>query len=42
MMNYGSGMMSGWGGGILSSANEVVWFVAGVLFVMWLWKQIAK
>lgn len=43
MMNYGS--MMGWGGGYggaFGAVSELVWLVAGVLLIVWLWKQIQK
>jgi len=40
MMNYGP---MGWGyGGLLSSANEIVWLIVGILLIVWLWSQVKK
>jgi uncharacterized membrane protein YhhN len=41
MMNYG--FMGSWGyGGLLSSVNEVVWLIVGILLIVWLWNQVKK
>lgn len=35
--------MGGWGfGGLLGSLNELVWLVAGILLIVWLWGQVRK
>ena len=42
MMNYYGGMM-GWGGGYGGAfgwISELVWLVAGIMLIVWLWKQI--
>ena len=39
-MNYGGPLIGGGYGGVFSLVNEVVWLAAGILLVIWLWKQI--
>ena len=42
---YGANqMMAGWGGtmAVFGFLTWLVWFTAGVLLVVWLWKQIQK
>ena len=42
MMNFGGQMGLGGYGSAFGSLNEYVWLVAGVLLIVWLWKQLGK
>lgn len=35
-------MMYGYGQGLIGQINEIVWLIAGVLLVVWLWRQVKK
>lgn len=42
MMQFGNGMMGGYGGGLWMSITWLVWTLVGIFAAVWLWQQIRK
>lgn len=38
-------LMTGWWGGsfgLFGGLSQIVWFIVGILLVIWLWKQVIR